>query len=129
MKKKIIDIIGMTIISIVIITLNLIVGANEKGLRTLPISIMLCFEVIYLIIKKIIFKQKIVLNNKVDIFVLLFMLSTLLPYIFKTYSTFQGTIEFILKYFFAYSTYLVVRNTVDSKKKVNILIWVTLASS
>lgn len=129
MKKKIIDIIGMTIISIVIITLNLIVGANEKGLRTLPISIMLAFEVIYLIIKKVFFKQKIVIKNKIDIFVLLFMFSTLLPYIFKTYSTFQGTIEFILKYFFAYSTYLVVRNTVDSKKKANILIWVTLASS
>ena len=66
MKKKITDIIGMTIISIVIIILNLIVGANEKGLRTLPLCIMLCFEALYLIIKKVFFKQKIVIKNKID---------------------------------------------------------------
>ena len=129
MKRKILDTIGMIIITIVIAIFNVIIGANEKGLRTLPISIMLFIAITYLIARKIILKQKIVIKNKIDIFVLLFMCSTLLPLIFKTYCTYQGTVEFILKYFFVYAIYLVVRNTVDSKNKVNIIIAVTTISS
>ena len=129
MKKKLMDKIGITIISIVIIVFSVIIGANEKGLRILPISILLFLELVYLIIRKIIFKEKIAIKNKVDILVFLFMCSTILPYIFKTYSTYQGTIEFIIKYFFVYSTYLTVRNTIDSKGKVKALILVTCISS
>ena len=129
MKKKVLDIIGMIIISLVILIFSFIIGANEKALRILPISIMLFIAILYLIMRKIILKQKIVIKNKIDIFVLLFMCSTLLPCVFKTYCTFQGTVEFILKYFFVYSIYLVVRNTVDSKNKVNALIAVTILSS
>ena len=117
MKKKVLDTIGMIIISLAILVFSLIIGANEKDLRILAISIMLFIAIAYLIVRKIILKQKIVIKNKMDIFVLLFMCSTLLPCIFKTYCTFQGTVEFILKYFFVYSIYLVVRNTVDSKTK------------
>ena len=110
MKKKVIDIIGMIIIGAIITTLNLIVGANEKGLRIFSLCIMLVFTLFYLIIRKIMLKEKMVIKNKVDIFVLVFMCCTLLPLIFRTYSTYQGTVEFILKYFFAYSIYLLVRN-------------------
>lgn len=129
MKKKILDTMGMIIISIVIAVFSVIIGANEKDLRILPISIMLFMAIIYLMARKIMLKQKIVIKNRTDIFVLLFMGSTLLPYIFKTYCTYQGTVEFILKYFFVYAIYLVVRNTIDSKNKVNILTAVTIISS
>ena len=129
MKKKLLDAIGMIIISLVIATFSAIIGANEKGLRTLPISIILFVEIIYLIVRKAMLKQKIAIKNKIDIIVLFFMCLTFLPYIFKTYCTYQGTVEFILKYFFVYSTYLVVRNTVDSKNKINILIAATVTFS
>lgn len=129
MKKKILDTIGMIIISIVIAVFSVIIGANEKGLRILPISILLLIAIAYLIARKIILKQNIIIKNKIDIFVLIFMCSTLLPLLFKTYCTYKGTVEFILKYFFVYAIYLVVRNTVNSKNKANILITVTIISS
>ncbi len=128
-KKKVLDIVGMVIISAIIGVLNLIVGANEKGLRILPMGVMLFFAVMYLIIRKILLKQKILIKNGVDVCVLLFMCCTLLPLVFGTYCTRQGTVEFILKYFFVYTLFLLVRNTVDGKKKVNLLIFVTLVSS
>ncbi len=129
MKKKILDIFGMLIISITISVWSLIVGANEKGLRPIPMSILLGVAVFYLILRKILLKQKIVIKNNIDILVIAFICSTTLPLIFRTYSTLQGTVEFILKYCYVYSMYLVVRNTVDNKFKVNIIINVTLVSS
>jgi hypothetical protein len=127
--EKIFNVLGMLIISAIIITFNLIIGANEKELRILPISIFLAIIIIYLIIKKIISKGNIVIKSKLDIFVLLFMLSTILPLIFKTYCTYQGTVEFILKYFFVYVFYLLVRNVVDSKRKVGVAVTVTIFAS
>ena len=129
MKKQVLDTIGMIIISIVILTFSLLVGANEKGLRELPMCILLFIALSYLIVRKILLKQKIVIKNKMDLFVLLFMFSTMVPLIFKTYCTLQGTIEFILKYFFVYAMYLVVRNTIDSKGKLEVLASVTIISS
>lgn len=128
-KKKILDAIGMTIITITICIFSVIVGANEKGLRTLPMCILLFIALAYLIARKITLKQQIVIKNKIDIFVLLFMSVTLLPLIFKTYCTLQGTIEFIIKYFFVYAMYLVVRNTIDSKRKIEVLTTITIISS
>lgn len=127
--KKILDGLGMLLLYVTIAVWNLIVGANEKGLRIFPMCILMIFMVCYLMIRKIILKQKMVVKNKIDLCVLLFMCSTVLPLIFRTYCSFQGTIEFILKYFFVYAVYLVVRNTVDSQKKVNALVLVTLLSS
>lgn len=129
MKKKILDVIGMLIISTAIAVWSLIIGANEKGLRTVPISIFLFISLVYLIVRKVLLKQKIVIKNKLDAFVLAFMCITLLPLIFKTYCSLQGTVEFIIKYFYVYGMYLVVRNTVDSKRKVNVIINITLVSS
>ncbi len=129
MRKKIVDSVGMIIIGCIIVVLNFIVGANEKGLRIYAMAIMLIFVLFYLVIRKIMIKQQRIIRNKVDLAVLLFMCSTLLPLIFRTYSTYQGTVEFIIKYFFVYAIYVLVRNVVDSNTKVNALIWVVLAAS
>ena len=129
MKKKYLDIVGMVIIGSVVAVFSLIIGANEKGLRTLPMAILLFITLIYLIVRKILLKQKIVVKNKVDLIVLLFMCSTMLPLLFKTYCTLQGTVEFILKYFFVYAMYLLVRNTIDSANKLEILASITIVSS
>ncbi len=129
MKKKVLDIIGMVIIIATIATFSLVIGANEKGLRILPMSIILGSTIIYLVLKKVLLHQKIVIKNKIDIFAMLFFFVTFLPLIFGTYCSFDSTIEFILKYFFVYSIYLLIRNTVDSNKKVSIVIIATLISS
>ena len=53
MKEKILDIIGMIIISIVTTAFSVIIGANEKWLRTLTMCILLFVICMYLIIRKL----------------------------------------------------------------------------
>ena len=126
--RKIINIIGIINIISAIVVFNLIIGANEKNLRIMSIGIFLGISLAILFIKKIIYKEKL-LKNKIDISVTGFMMCTLLPLVFNTYCTLQGTVEFILKYFFVYSIYLLVRNVVDTKKKISILIYTTIFAS
>ena len=128
--NKIIDKLGMLLLLITIVTFNLIIGANEKGLRVLPISILMAFIIVYLIIVKIKSKNKsVIFKSKIDYFVLLFMLSITLPLIFRTYASYSDTVEFIMKYFFIYSVYLLARNVIKDKKQVEIVIVITLVSS
>ena len=119
MKKleKTLKIIGLIILIATIVTFNFIIGANEKGLRIMPISIIMGLILIYLIIIKIRNrKQSIIFKSKVDYLVFAFMLTTTLPLIFKTYVSYSDTIEFIMKYFFIYSVYLLARNVIKDKK-------------
>ena len=51
--SKIIDKLEMLLLLITIVTFNVIIGANEKGLRVLPISILMAFIIVYLTIVKI----------------------------------------------------------------------------
>jgi hypothetical protein len=119
----------MSIIAITMIVLNLIIGSNQDNLKVLPISIGLFCIFVFLILKKIFFKEKIVLKNKIDLVIFLFFISTTFSFLLKTYCTKQGCVEFLLKYFFVYSIYLLVRNVVNSKSKVNILVTITICSS
>lgn len=122
--------IGMILLIVTIVLFNVIIGANEKGLRELPISILLTMIIIYLIIKKIRNrKENIVLKSKIDYFVLFFMLITTFPLIFKTYASYSDTMEWMMKYFFIYSVYLLARNVIIEKKQIGYLIVTTLVSS
>ena len=127
--KKILDEIGMIIIILTIVTFNLIIGANEKPLPTLIICVLLSIIIIILAIKKLIFKDNIVIKNKLDLVVLIFMISLCLPFIFRTYCTYQGTVEFMIKYLFVYSLYLLIRNVVNTDNRVNIIITTTIIAS
>lgn len=127
---KVLNKIGIILLIITIIIFNFIIGANEKGLRILPISILMALNIIYLIITKIINKkQNIVFKTKVDYLVLAFMLTTTLPLIFKTYASYSDTVEFIMKYFYIYSVYILARNVITEKKQVEIIIVTTLICS
>ena len=129
-KNKIINILGKLLLLATIVTFNIIIGANEKGLRVLPISILMTLTVIYLIALKLKNKEEsIVFKSKVDYFVLAFMLTTTLPLIFRTYASYSDTVEFIMKYFFIYSVYLLARNIIKGKKQIECVIVTTLISS
>ena len=121
MKKSIIDKFGFILLNIIIVLFSIIVGSNGKGLRTLPLSIMLFLIIIYFIEKKIKTKESIFFKNKIDIYVFIFVITTAIPLIFRTYSSLAYEIEFIIKYIFYYSIYLLARNTINSKKDINIL--------
>lgn len=132
MKKlsKYIDKIGMVLLSSIIIIFSLIIGANEKGLRVLPISILLLLIIIFLVCKKLIKKEeRVFFKNKIDITVFIFTLSTFLPLVFKTYSSFSYTIEFILKYIFYYSVYILSRNVIDKKNKIDSIYTIIIFTS
>ena len=131
MKLKIYNLtnkVSMLLIIVVIVTFNLIIGGNEKALRVLPIGIFTGLFFLLLFTKKVFYKEKII-KSKIDIAVTIFMITLAFPLIFNTYCSMQGTVEFIIKYFFVYSMYLLVRNVVDSYKKASILIATTVFSS
>ena len=131
MEKKIndvIDKIGMLLIVIALATFNLIIGGNDKPLQILPLGIFTGLSFLLLFGKKIIYKEQLI-KSKIDIVVSIFMGTLFLPLVFGTYCSMQGTVEFIQKYIFVYSMYLLVRNVVNSKKRTNIIISTTIVSS
>lgn len=132
MKKidKIINVIGLIILITIILVFNFIIGANEKGLRILPIGILMSFATIYLVVLKIKNKKdSIFFKSKIDYLVLLFMICTTLPLIFKTYASYSDTVEFIMKYFFIYSVYILARNVIKDKKCIELIISIALVCS
>ena len=121
---------GMLILLSTILTFSIIIGANEKGLRVLPISILMSVSLLYLIVLKIKNKEKSILfKSKVDYFVLGFMLTTTLPVIFRTYASYSDTVEFMMKYFFIYTIYVLARNVIKDKKDIEYVIVTTIIGS
>ena len=122
--------IGLILLILIIIVFNFVIGANEKGLRIEPIGVLMTLIIIYLIIRKIKEPEKsIFFKSKIDCLVLAFMLTTTLPFVFKTYCSYSDTVEFILKYFFIYSVYILARNVITEKKDINYIINATLICS
>lgn len=130
MKKKIsLDNIGFIIIILTIIILNIFIGSNVKNPIWIVQFIVSAYTAIYVLINIIKKKKNIIIKNKIDIFVLMFMFSTILPFIFKNYASLNGTINFILKYWSVYGMYILVRNIVTNKNKVQIIINAFIISS
>ena len=122
-KKNIIDKIGFFVIIVTIIMLNMFIGSNIKEPIWIIQAIVSAFTAIYLIIKKIQKTKNIIIKRKIDIAVLVFMISTTIPLIFNTYVSLEGTINFILKYWSIYGLYILVNNIViGDNKKINIVV-------
>ena len=122
--------IGMALLILIIMVFNFIIGANEKGLRILPIGILMTLILVYLLVKKIKEPDKsMFFKSKIDYLVLIFMLTTTLPLVFGTYCSYSDTVEFIMKYFFIYSVYILARNTITDKKDINQVITATVICS
>ena len=131
MKKNVLlEKIGIGLLSLIIIIFSLIIGANGKGLRVIPITILLLLIIIFLVCKKTNYKnESIFFKNKIDILVFIFIISTFLPLIFKTYSSLSYQIEFMIKYVFYYAVYILARNTIKTKEHINTIYSVIIFSS
>lgn len=127
--KNKLDKIGFGIILITIVLLNIFIGSNIKQPIWIIQLLVSLFTLLYLITKKIQKNQHLIIKGKIDIFVLLLMLSTIIPLICKAYVTLEGTCNFILKYWSVYGLYILVRNIVTDSKKVKIIINTTIISS
>ncbi len=121
--------IGFIIILSTIVLLNIYIGSNIKEPIWIIQAIISTFTLIYLIINKICKKKNLIIKSKIDIVVLLFMISTILPLLFNQYATFEGTCNFILKYWSVYGLYILVRNIVINEKRVNIVIQTVIITS
>ena len=129
MKTNIIDKIGSIIIVIIILLLNIFIGSNIKEPIWLIQVIVSIFTLIYLIAKKIKKETNLIIKGKIDIAVLIFMISTIIPYIANTYVSLEGTINFILKYWSVYGFYILIRNIIIDNKKLELFIkWLICAS-
>ena len=129
-KKNIIDKIGFFVIIVTIIMLNMFIGSNIKEPIWIIQAIVSVFTAIYIIIKKIQKTKNIIIKRKIDIAVLVFMISTTIPLIFNTYVSLEGTINFILKYWSIYGLYILVNNIViGDNKKINIVVNTLIFSS
>lgn len=121
--------IGFIIILLTIVALNIYIGSNIKEPIWIIQAIISTFTLIYLIINKIYKKKNLIIKSKIDIVVLFFMVSTIIPILFNKYATFEGTCNFILKYWSVYGLYILVRNIVINEKRVNIVIQTVIISS
>ncbi len=128
-SEKLIEKTGFIIILLTIVLLNIFIGSNIKQPIWIIQMMVSVFTMIYLIISKINNKKNIIIKGKIDIAVLIFAISTILPYIFRTYATLDGTINFILKYWAVYGLYILIRNITDTNKKREILINTIIISS
>ena len=128
-KNKKIEKIGLIVILATIVLLNIFIGSNIKDPIWIIQSIVSIFTVIYLIISKINKKSNVIIKGKIDIAVLIFMISTMIPLILKTYVSLEGTINFILKYWSVFGIYILVRNIVVDEKSTQITINTAIISS
>ena len=117
------------LILLTIILLNIFIGSNIKDPIWIVQEIVLVFTTIYLIAKKIHKEKNLIIKGKIDVAVLIFMIAVFLPLIFNTYVTKEGTINFILKYWSVYAFYLLIRNNVNTKEKIDGIIKTLIISS
>ena len=97
MKEKF-DKITNKVIILVIILLNIFIGSNIKSPIWIIQTLISVYAFIYVFIKKIICKEKnVIIKGKIDVAVLLFMISTIIPYIAQRYVTLDRNNKFYIK--------------------------------
>lgn len=129
MKKEQIDKIGFGIIILTIILLNIFIGSNIKQPIWIIQAIVSIYTIIYLIIGKINKNDKLIIKNRIDIAVLLFMISTTIPLLLGKQISLDGSVNFILKYWAVYGFYILIKNIITNEKRRDILINTIIISS
>jgi len=127
--NKIIDIVGLIFLCIITILLNIYIGTNLQEPIYIIRMISMVFGTIYTITKIVVDKENVFIKGKIDICVLLLVVSTAIPLIFKTYSSYNETINTIMNYLAVYLIYIVTRNVVINEKKIKTILNVIIISS
>ena len=112
-----------------VLLLNIFVGSTLRDPRFVLQALIMLETLIYIPIQKLNKKTNILIKSKIDIFILLFTISTSLPLLFKTSVSQYYTINMFLVQLTVYCMYILVRNVITTPKRKNILINVTLISS
>lgn len=126
--KKIDKLAYITIIATIVL-LNIFIGSNIKEPIWIIQTMVSIVTLIYVITKKIQREKNIIIKGKIDLAVLIFMITTMFPFIFKTYVSLEGTINFILKYWSVYGLYILTRNVINEDKQIKTIINTVIISS
>ena len=113
--KKIYDNLDIIMLSVLMI-LFLIFIKNEKVLRIIKI-VSNIFIVIYMSIRCIKGKHVQIFNTKLDYFILLLVISPLIPIIFNTYLSFSETVKEFLDYVTLFNFYILAKEIFKRNKK------------
>ena len=114
-KEKIFEIINCIILLIILILCALYIGTPLKNNTEIINAVTTILTFIYLIACKIgKYKIKIIPDNKMY---LLLLLSSVIPLIFSTYASAEGTVEYILRYTTIICVYILAINIKNIKYK------------
>ena len=113
--KKIYDNLDIIMLSVLML-LFLIFIKNEKVLQIIKI-VSNIFIVIYIYIRCIKGKHVQIFNTKLDYFILLLVISPLIPIIFNTYLSFSETVKEFLDYVTLFNFYILAKEIFKRNKK------------
>lgn len=119
MSKEKIGLIGIIIIMLLS---SIFVMPSETMPTWITLLITSAFTTVYVIYKKIKKEKNVIIKSKLDIAILIFMLSPLIPLIFNTTVSFSETIIAILRYWTIYGVYILARNLITEDKEKKIII-------
>ncbi len=105
----------LTLILVVIIFLSgILVGSPAKNNVQIIYVLMNVVAILYLVQKAR--KREKIFQNKMDIFVFLLCLSSCIPILFKTYTSFCDSILFVSKYESIFLAYLIAKETINKNE-------------
>lgn len=117
------------IICSILIAYGILIGSPLKdNTQTINLIIMLT-SLIYIIYKIIREKEYKIIKRKIDIYVLILVLSSYISLILNTYSNLEATIEYIIKYTAILGIYIIIRDfVVENQNNKNVIINTLLIS-
>lgn len=115
--KKYVNQIFIVLISILLIISSMVV-TNFKYLQIAGYSLV----IIYIIIRFIQKKPIKIVKSKLDVFVILFAISTIMPILFNKYVSLYGTVKTILEYTYVLCIYILLREIMYDNKGLSKII-------
>ena len=119
----------VTIICLILYGYSIFIGSPIKDNTSFINILVLITCSIYLLTNLLKIKTYKLIKNKLDIFIILLVLSSYIALIFRKYSNLEATIEYIIKYTAILSMYIMVRDIVIKDKKYTNYILITFMIS
>lgn len=114
-------------ISIIVLLIIIILATVNEGNMFVSYIVLDIFAFLYFLTS--IIKNKKIITNKIDVYMMALAFSTLIPIIFKTYVSLTDTVYNMLKYFSIFTIFVITKNECKkNSKNATILINVVLIS-
>ena len=120
--KKILGMILLIALGICIIMSSLLIGSSARENFQIIYIIISVLGIITIVVNKIYFNESNLIENKLDLFVLLLMLSSIIPLVFQTYTSLNDTVLYIYKYITIFIIYYIAKTlTKDNPRNIKFI--------